>query len=85
MNDIAKKLKIYIETHPFYPGDNACETVLDQLYYVCAESRESDPAEICNGFKELEDFLYVLPFADNNAIFNLCCRLCTAYECKALS
>ena len=83
MNDITKKLKIYIETHPFDPRDNASETVLDQLYHVYAESRESDPAEICNGFKELEDFLYVLPLADNNAVFNLCCRLCSAYEYKA--
>lgn len=83
MNDIAKNFKIYIETHPFDPGDNACETVLDQLYHAYTESRESDPVEISSGFKELEDFLYVLPLVDNNAVFNLCCRLCSAYEYKA--
>ena len=48
-----------------------------------AESHESDPAEIGDGFKELEEFLHTLPLEDNNAVFNLCCRLCNAYERKA--
>jgi hypothetical protein len=48
-----------------------------------AESHESDPPEISEGFKELECFLESLPLSDNNAVFNLCCRLCTAYEAKA--
>lgn len=83
MNDIAKKLKAYIEAHPFQAGDGECATVLDQLYLAYAESHESDPAEISDGFKELEDFLCTLPLDDNNAAFNLCCRLCTDYERKA--
>ena len=60
-----------------------CTTVLDQLYLTYAESHESDPAEIRNGFKELEDFLHTLPLDDNNTVFNLCWRLCSAYERKA--
>ena len=36
-----------------------------------------------NGFKELEGFLCELPLEDNNAVFNLCCHLCSAYERKA--
>ena len=32
MDKIAKRLKTYIDTHPFNPGDSDCETVLDQLY-----------------------------------------------------
>lgn len=83
MNDIAKKLKAYIEAHPFQSGDGEGTTVLDQLYLAYAESHESDPEEIRDGFKELEDFLCVLPLADNNAVFNLCCKLCSAYERKA--
>ena len=83
MNDIAKKLKAYIEAHPFQAGDGECATVLDQLYLAYAESHESDPAEIRDGFKELEGFLCTLPLSDNNAVFNLCCRLCSAYERKA--
>ena len=83
MNDIAKRLKAYIETHPLDLGDSDCKTVLEQLYQAYAESHESDPPEISNGFKELEEFLCVLPLDDNNAVFNLCCRLCTAYERKA--
>lgn len=83
MDKIAERLKDYIDTHPFDPGDSDCETVLDQLYQAYAESHESDPAEISDGFKKLEDFLETLPLDDNNAVFNLCCRLCCAYDRKA--
>lgn len=83
MKDIARRLDAYIQAHPFDSGDSDCETVLDQLYQAYAESHESDPAEIGDGFKKLEEFLHTLPLEDNNAVFNLCCRLCTAYERKA--
>lgn len=83
MNDIAKKLKAYIEAHPFQAGDGESTTVLEQLYQAYAESHESDPEEIRDGFKELEEFLHTLPLDDNNAVFSLCCRLCSAYERKA--
>ena len=83
MDKIAQRLKAYIDTHPFDPGDSDCKTVLDQLYQAYAESHESDPPEIGEGFKELEEFLCNLPLEDNNAVFNLCCRLCCAYERKA--
>lgn len=83
MIEVAKRLKAYIDTHPFDPGDSDCETVLDQLYQAYAESHETDPPEISEGFKELEEFLCNLPLQDNNAVFNLCYRLCNAYEHKA--
>ena len=83
MDKIAKRMKAYIDTHPFDPGDSDCATVLDQLYQAYAESHESDPSEISEGFKELEELLFNLPLEDNNAVFNLCCRLCCAYERKA--
>ena len=83
MNEILKRLNAYITVHPFDSGDSNCETVLDQLYQAYAESHESDPPEIRDSFKELEEFLCSLPLEDNNAVFNLCCRLCSAYEHKA--
>ena len=83
MKDIAHRLNAYIESHPLDLGDSDCETVLEQLYQAYAETHESDPAEIGDGFKELEEFLHTLPLDDNNAVFNLCCRLCSAYERKA--
>ena len=83
MENIAKRLNAYIETHPFDSGDSDCETVLDQLYKAYAESHESDPLEIREGFKELDTLLEHLPLDDNNAVWNLCCQLCTAYERKA--
>ena len=83
MKKIANRLNAYIQSHPLNAGDSGCETVLDQLYQAYAESHESDPVEIGDGFRELEDFLHALPLEDNNAVFNLCCRLCSAYERKA--
>ena len=83
MDKIAQQLKAYIDTHPFDPGDSDCETVLDQLYQAYAESHENDPREIHDGFKELDKFLEGLSLDNNNAVWNLCCQLCTAYEHKA--
>lgn len=83
MKGIAHRLDAYIQAHPFDSGDSGCKTVLDQLYQAYAESHESDPQEIADGFKELEEYLCTLPLEDNNAVFNLCCRLCSAYERKA--
>ena len=83
MDRIAEKLKAYIDTHPLDLGEGDCKTVLDQLYQAYAESHESDPPEIRDGFKELDDLLGSLPLEDNNAVWNLCCHLCTAYEHKA--
>ena len=83
MKDLVHRLNVYIESHALDLGDSNCESVLDQLYQAYAESHESDPPEISDGFKELEDYLCVLPLDDNNAVFNLCCRLCSAYERKA--
>ena len=79
----AKQPQAYVDKHPFNSGDSDCETVLDQLYQAYAESHESDPPEIRDGFKELDDLLDNLSLDDNNAVWNLCCQLCTAYERKA--
>ena len=83
MKDLAHRLNTYIKSHTLDLGDGGCETVLDQLYQAYAESHESDPEEIGDGFKELEEYLHTLPLKNNNAVFNLCCRLCSAYERKA--
>ena len=83
MKSISEALKTYTQTHPFDSGDPDCKSVLDQLYRAYAESHENDPPEIQAGFAELETYLEKLPLDDNNAVFNLCCRLCVAYEYKA--
>ena len=83
MKSISEAMKAYMLAHHFDSGDPDCQTVLEQLYRAYAESHESDPQEIGDGFKELEEYLCVLPLDNNNAVFNLCCRLCSAYERKA--
>ena len=83
MKELACRLDAYIRKHPFDPGKSDCVSVLEQLYQAYAESHESDPPEIRNGFKELDALLEQLSLDDNNAVWNLCCQLCTAYERKA--
>ena len=83
MDRIVEKLKAYIDTHPLDLGEGDCKTVLDQLYQAYAESHESDPPEIHKSFKELDSLLGNLSLDDNNAVWNLCCQLCSAYEHKA--
>ena len=83
MQTFLKLLKQCAESHTFDTGDLDCKTVLDQLYRAYAESHETDPPEIRDGFAELESFLETLPLDDNDAVWNLCCRICTAYERKA--
>ena len=83
MKSVYQAMRDYLQTHPYDTGDPDCENILDLLYRAYAETHESDPPEIQSGFAELEEFLKTLPLDDNNAVFNLTCQLCTAYEKKA--
>ena len=83
MKSISEAMCDYLQTHPYDTGDPDCENILDLLYRAYAETHESDPTEIQSGFAELEAYLKTLPLSDNNAVFNLTCQLCTAYEKKA--
>ena len=83
MKPYFEALRDYLQIHPYDIGDPDCENILDLLYRAYAETHESDPPEIQSGFAELEEFLKTLPLDDNNAVFNLTCRICTAYEKKA--
>ena len=83
MQDLTNLLRHCLENQPFDTGDPDCKTVLDQLYRAYAESHEIDPPEITEGFKELDAYLESLPLDDINAVWNLCCHLCAAYEHKA--
>ena len=83
MQTIMNLLKRYMETCTFETGDPDCQTVLDQLFCIYRDCHASDPPEIREGFKKLDVLLGHLPLDDNNAVFNLCCSLCTAYEYKA--
>ena len=51
--------------------------------YIDTHPFDPGDSDCSEGFKELEKFLCNLPLDDNNAVFNLCCRLCSAYEHKA--
>ena len=83
MQTLLQLLKRCAEDHTFDTGDPDNRTVLDQLFCAYQDSHETDPPEIKDGFKELDIYLRQLSLDDNNAVGNLCCRLCTAYEHKA--
>ena len=83
MQPLLELLRRCAENQTFDSGDPDCKTVLDQLFRAYQESHESDPPEIRDSFRELDALLRGLPLDDNNAVFNLCCSLCTAYEHKA--
>ena len=51
--------------------------------YLLPDVEVPENPEIRNGFKELDEFLEGLSLDNNNAVWNLCCQLCTAYERKA--
>lgn len=85
MERFLQRFRSYIEPHPLDTGDEECPSVLDQFYQTYAASHESDPPAIQDGFRELEEFLCSLPLEDNNTVFNLFCRLCNHYECKAFN
>ena len=80
MNEIATRLNEYIQSHPYDAGDSGCDTVLDQLYQAYIQSHEGDPEEISEGFQKLDEFLCSLPLVDNDAVFTLCCDLCSIYQ-----
>ena len=83
LQEYISHLRSCIASNPPDLGDSDCETILEQLYQAYADSHESDPPEIRNGFKDLDTLLEHLPLADNNSVWNLVCQLCTAYERKA--
>ena len=83
MQPLLELLKRCAESHSFDTGDPDNPAVLDQLFCAYQDSHETDPLEIKDGFKELDTYLRQLSLDDNNAVWNLCCRLCSAYEHKA--
>lgn len=80
MSELADRLNAYIHSHPFDSGESGCGSVLDQLYQAYIQTHEGDPEEIREGFQELEEFLCSLPLEDNDAVFTLCCNLCSIYQ-----
>ena len=84
MQTLLELLKRYAENYSFDTGDPENRTVLDQLFCAYQNSHETDPPEIKDGFKELDTYLRQLSLDDNDAVFTLCCNLCSICERNAL-
>lgn len=59
------------------------DSVLAFLYTAYAEVQGRDPVEIQQGFIDLDKMLDCVSLDVNNTIFEIVCRLCTAYEQRA--
>ena len=83
MNRYIEKLKAFLaEQSPHYRYTDA-NSILEMLYCYYSEENPIDNAAIRCRFKELDNILCRLPLADNNAVFSLTCKLCSAYEQQA--
>ena len=76
----------FIDLHLFgkvVGGKGLLKPGIALVLFVCKNTlHEADPPGILDGFAEPEAFLETLPLEDNNAVWNLCCRICVAYEHK---
>ena len=78
MQTLLALLKRCAESPSFDTGDPENRMVLDQLFCAYQDSHETEPPEIKDGFKELDIYLRQLTLDDNNSVWHLCCRLCSA-------
>ena len=83
MNPYFESLKAHIKVNLPNFGDG--ESVLTMLYECYNENNPYDNEQIRSDFNELYQQMNGMPLRemDNNTVFNLCCRLCRAYERKA--
>ena len=83
MNRYVEKLKSFLtEQAPNYIYTDA-HSLLELLYYSYTASNPVDNAVIRCQFKELNDIMYRLSLAENDAVFSLVGDLCAAHERQA--
>ena len=58
MQTLLELLRRCAESHSFGTGDPDNPAVLDQLFCAYQDSHETDPAEIKDGFRQLDVLLY---------------------------
>ena len=64
--------------------ESDADSVLEFLYIAYTDALGRDPAEISQGFVDLNDHLEgVVSLDENNAIFYIVCGLCSACEKRA--
>ena len=83
MNRYVEKLKTFLAEHPLYAEYVDASSILEMLYCYYSDENPIDSAVIRCRFKELDNILCHLSLPDNNAVFSLTCKLCSAYEQQA--
>ncbi len=74
-----KKLKNYISKHPSHFKNNEFDTVLDTLYYNCAEHNQTDNDIIRNSFNSLYQCMEHLNLRKKDSIIDIVCTLCNEH------
>lgn len=83
MNRYIEKLKSFLaEQKPRYGYDDA-NSILEMLYYFYTEENPVDSAVISCQFKELDDALSSLSWANNEKVFALVVDLCVSHARQA--
>ena len=80
MDEFMEKLKAYIYANPTDFGDGDAESILEMIHWYYTECNPIHTQEIKDGFADLNDYMEGLPIKDNDAVFNLVCRLCAEYQ-----
>ena len=83
MNRYIEKLKTFLAEQPLHCEYTDANSILEMLYCYYSEENPIDSAVIRCRFRELDSILCRLPLSDNDAIFSLTCKLCSAYEQRA--
>ena len=82
-SSIAKAFSEHVHTGKFQLKGVDAASVLELLYDAYSDVQGHDPAEIDNGFINLENHLERTSLNENNEIFGIVCNLCDAYEKRA--
>lgn len=83
MNRYIENLRSFLkEQAPCFGYDDA-NSILQMLYYYYTVANPIDNAVVRCRFKALNDVLYRLPAAENDAILSITSDLCAEYERQA--
>ena len=80
---IAKDFSRRIRSSVFSLKDSDTTSVLELLYMAYADIQGRDSKDIDTGFIQLDALLTKLSLDENNAVFEIVCNLCDAYEERA--
>ena len=80
MNPYIEKLKAYLAVRPAVASVNNMESLMEFICYQYIMSTAADNDIIHSHFIQVSSILQKLPLAENDAVSNRICDLCTEYS-----